>query len=196
MKDLGVVLVDSANELLEKGTSTMGVIEQTNLTMITKTHNIMSIYYITKSALEEVVQQKALFDDLEEIRYACIASSCAIVIVGCMVLIHILLQGRSSRSSSFSWSATYGKQAMVGIIACALLQCLMWSGSGLHASVSVLSADLCDAAGDLYQSMIIPISVAADADPGILSDYVDYFVFLQPVVAIRWGVRGCRFICC
>jgi len=177
MKDLGVVLVDSADELLTRGTSTMGLIEQTNLTMITTTHNIMSIYNIAKSALEEVVHKRKLFDDLEEVRYACIASSCAIIIVGCMIVIHTLLQGRNSRSSTFSWSATYGKQAMVGVIGCGFLQCLMWSGSGLHASISILSADLCDASNNLEQSLIMPISVAADADPGILAEYVDYFAF-------------------
>lgn len=177
MKELGEILGSSAMGLLARGTSTMELIEQTNLTMVTNTHNIMSLYHTAKQALEEAVNHKSTFDDIEQIRHACVASACTIIIVASMVVIYTLLHGRNSRGSNFSWSSTYGTQACIGVILCALLQCIIWSGSGLHSSISVLSADLCEASDNLMESLVMPISLAAHADSQIVSEYVDYFAY-------------------
>lgn len=177
MQNLEHVMVGSADELMHRGTSTMGLIESTNLTMITSTTNIMSIYNITKSALDELLGKQQLFNDVEELRYACIASACAILIVGGMSLIHILTAGRSMRTENLSWSAPLDKLSVGAVIGFGVLQCLMWGGSGLHATVSVLSADLCNAGDDLQASLVQPLSVALSADPTILAEYVDYFAY-------------------
>lgn len=177
MKELSADLYTTAQALLKRGISTIDLIEQNNLTMITDTDNIMSIFDIARSSLQELVAKKSTLDDVEELRFAFIASACTITIVGCLVVIHILVQGRDTQSSSFSWSTTYGKTALAGIVGCAVLQCLIWGGSGFHASISVLCSDLCTASNHLDMALTLPISNAADSDPGTVAQYVDFFAY-------------------